>query len=155
MADTLFIDKDWTRPIVSDWLNPVNNHLYRGADLTYATSSGTGSAYIRTLPTPSLYRSLTAGDTFTWKAHAVSLANCTLTIVGGSSLAPKLLRDSTGGTLIAGAIQIGQTITVVYEETSFQANTETRSALQMTPGTNFTIIQDTGVVSTISYAVSC
>lgn len=117
MADTAFAARA-TR-IVTAWAQAVNDWIYKGRNPVYVTSAGTGSAYTITLPATSLYSAYTAGDKFSWKAHAVSGASATLSIIGASTLTAKSLY--LGGSVVsADAIQIGDIVEVTYDGTNFQ-----------------------------------
>lgn len=117
MADTSFSAR--VTRIVTAWAQAVNDWIYKGRNPVYVTSAGTGSAYTVTLPATSFYSVYTAGDRFSWKAHAESGASATLTLIGASTLAAKNLLLA-GSAVVAGAIQIGDIVEVTYDGTSFQ-----------------------------------
>jgi hypothetical protein len=110
--------------ITATWAQAVNDFIHKGRDPQYVTSTGSGTAYVITLPATSLYSAYAAGDTFTFKAHAANTGAATLQIVGASTLTAKNLYLG-GSALSGGEIQIGDIVTVKYDGTQFQIKTGT------------------------------
>lgn len=116
--DTLFVPK--VTNITADWTQPVNDLVWKGRNQLYTTSTNVSNAYTITLTATSLYSSLVAGDSFTWKVNATNTGAATLTVIGASSIGPTALVNDSSGALIAGDLLIGSIVTTVYDGTSFQ-----------------------------------
>ena len=145
--DTTFVPKSTV--ITSTWLQSINDSVWEARDPLYATTGGTGTAYVLTLPSGSLYTTLAAGDTFTWKAHATNTGAATLTIVGGASLGPKSLTKNGTTPLVAGDITSGAIIGVVYDGTEFQLTQGVKGG-SVVSNPNFVTSTHTGGAYTIT-----
>lgn len=110
MTDTTFV-AEVTR-IRAAWLNPVNKWTYQGVNPSFVTSTGTGTAYVVTLPDSTL-TALTAGQTIAFKAHLASTGPATLEVVGASTTTALPLRMNSLE-LNAGNIPINTVIVAVY-----------------------------------------
>lgn len=117
MSDTSFTAR--STQILASWLQRINDKVWKGRNPIYVTSSGSANAYVLTLPSVSLYSSLTAGDEFTFKAHAANTSSATLQLVGASPLSAKDLYLGIWP-LTGGEIQIGDIVQVAYDGTRFQ-----------------------------------
>lgn len=115
--------------ITSSWAQAINDWIFKGRNPLYVTSTGTGTAYVVTLPATSLYSSYSEGDTFTFKAHAANTGAATLTIVGASTLTAKNVYLG-GVALSGGEIGIGDVVTVKYDGTRFQLQSAGRVAVE-------------------------
>ncbi len=117
MADTSFTSKVTT--ILANWLQAVNDWVYKGRSPIYATTTGTAGAYVLTLPSGSLYSAYSAGDKFSWKANVTCNAGATLSISGASVITGAALYIG-GAAIVAGAIQSGDIVECTYDGTNFQ-----------------------------------
>lgn len=124
MADTTFITRVTT--ILSDWVQAVNDFLYKGRNPNYATTTGTSTAYILTLPVTAGvgsngYTSAQNGDIFYFTPHITSGAAATLTVKnsGGSNVGPFTLQYN-GVDIVAGDMKIGTVCHVVASGTTWQ-----------------------------------
>jgi hypothetical protein len=130
--------------ITAAWAQAVNDFIHKGRDPQYVTSTGSGTAYVVTLPSTSLYSAYADGDSFTFKAHAANTGAATLQIVGASSLTATAMQLG-GAALTGGEIQIGDVVTVKYDGTQFQ--------LQNVNALHNALAEDTGA-SLVSYLPS-
>jgi len=129
--DTTFVSKVTT--VLATWLNSINDAIWKGSNPIYVTSTGSANAQIITLPSTSLATTLTAGDTFTFKAGYTNTATATLTVMGASSLGAKTLK--VGSTSLAGGeLTTGTITTVVYDGTYFQLISNISNFLQRGTG---------------------
>lgn len=103
-----------------------SNHIYRGSNPIYATTTGSANAQILTIPTftantestgLSLISALSGGDEFTFKAGYTNTGALTLQIVGATSLTARAVQCG-GAALSGGEWQAGDIITVRYEATA-------------------------------------
>ena len=113
--DTTFVSKSTV--IIAPWAQSVNDFVFKGRNPNYVTSTGTSTAYVVTLPAPSLYASKSAGDTFTWVAHVANASSPTLAVNGTAAQA---LVDASGVALTTGKIPLGAIVTVVNTGTTYQ-----------------------------------
>ena len=121
--DTTFVSQ--TTAITASWAQSLNDSLWKARNPLFVTSTGSGSSYVIKLPTGSLYSSIVAGDSFSWKAHAANTGVTTLTIIGAASLGPKPLTKNGSTALSANDIAAGAVVECVYDGTNFQVTSIT------------------------------
>lgn len=106
----------------------MSNHIYRGSNPIYATTTGSANAQVLTLPTftgnaestgLSLVSALSGGDEFTFKVGYTNSGALTLQIVGAMSIGPYPVRCGASA-LSGGEWQAGDVITVRYDASAFQ-----------------------------------
>jgi hypothetical protein len=144
--DTTYVTK--TTAITSSAMQALNDKVWKGRDPAYATTTGTGTAYVLTLPSPSLYNVYTTGDNFKVKIHTANTGAATLSIVGSTTLAVKAIVNANGTALSAGQLAAGQIVDLVYDGTNFQAINLTTTVGSLTASSVTFTQQGTGAVAT-------
>ena len=124
--DTTFVSQ--TTAITAPWAQSLNDSLWKARNPLFTTSTGSGSSYVIKLPTGSLYSSIVAGDSFSWKAHTANTGVTTLTIVGSGSLGPKPLTKNGSTALSINDIAAGAIVECVYDGSGFQVTSITATS---------------------------
>lgn len=96
------------------------NSFYASAGLYGASSAGSDAYAITVTPIPNDYD---AGDTYTFKADVANTGAATLNV---NSLGAKTIKKFGSLDLETGDISAGQMVTVRYDGTNFQLNSEAR-----------------------------
>jgi hypothetical protein len=122
--DKLYLPKETV--ITSSAMQAVSDAVWKGRDSTFATTTGTSTAYVLTLPTGGLYANAVAGDNFSFIAHVRSTLAPTLTIVGSTSVGPYPIVTSTGG---AASLMDGAVMSVTFNGAEFQVVSASSSDL--------------------------
>lgn len=98
MADTSFVSK--VTEIVTTWLQPVNDKVYKGRDPNFGVTTGSADTQVLALATGSLYTSAADGDTFLIKAGFTNTGAATLKVGGTVAVA----WEKDGAALSAGDV---------------------------------------------------
>lgn len=115
--------------------------------IIYAADAGVTDAYAITLsPVPAAY---VTGMMLNFKANTANTGTATLDVNG---LGTKTIVKAHDQTLATGDIEAGQIVTVVYDGTSFQMQSET--ALTLPSGANGTVLQGQGLGSNPAYSTA-
>jgi len=127
MPDTLFVNYQ-EPPIYAEWLNPINDFVYKGRDPNYQTTSGLVNAYIVTYPQGSLYTTPQVGDSLLLQVNIANTSAGTLTLnVNGSNIGPYPITKN-GSPLAAGDLVPGTFYTFYYNGTGYSINADPASA---------------------------
>lgn len=112
-------DVDGFRQGLSQLIQDVDRLISQGSGEIYAADGGGTDAYSITLVPP--ITSYTTGQVFNFKANTVNVGNATLSING---LTAKNILKNNDQTLEDGDIEAGQIVTVVYDGTQFQMQSQ-------------------------------
>jgi hypothetical protein len=118
MSDTLYVPQT-TVLTAANFIQPVNDALYKGVDPKYATTTGTANAQVFTLPAGSLVAALVAGMRFSMKAGFTNTGAMTLQVVGASALTAVAVQAG-GSALTGGEFASGNTMEIIYDGAAFQ-----------------------------------